>query len=333
MPQPGAGASHISSKAVRTARCTGWSTSTYSAPPPSRRFSVRKPACLPEQLLCSWLGRRSSARRRCRSGASSGTCGPQRRSGSPRPSSASQAATRVTCIAAPVCEAQASASCSRGQAVAGAALEQRQRLQHLAGGARQDHRLRVAPGGADHRRARRRPPRGRGGATRRCRRARPRPSSPHRPSSRPLRQIVAQYAGEPAEREPDPRLDRAERQALAGGDLGVAEPLVEGGDQDRALLGRQAGERRAQPPLALGGAQRREAVGLGVGLEQRVERVGAGAAGAAQEVDAPVAGDGEDPGRGGGARSGRRSRRGARPPPSRPGRSRRHRRRWRRRAS
>ena len=112
MPQPGAGASHISSKAVRTARCTGWSTSTYSVPPPSRAFSVRKPACLPEQLLWSWLGRRSSSRRRWRSAASSGTCGPQRRSGSARPMASSQAATRVTCISAPECEAQASASCS-----------------------------------------------------------------------------------------------------------------------------------------------------------------------------------------------------------------------------
>ena len=48
---------HISSKAVRTARCTGWSTSTYSAAAAEPPFSVRKPACLPEQLLWSWLGR------------------------------------------------------------------------------------------------------------------------------------------------------------------------------------------------------------------------------------------------------------------------------------
>ena len=149
-PSRGSSAPHISSKAARTARCTGWSISTYSGPPPSRRFSVRKPACLPEQLLCSWHGGAALVAQPVRARrASSGTCGPQRRSGSPRPRSASQRATRVDVHRRARVRGAGERELLAGQAVAGAALEQRQRLQHLAGRARQDHRVGVAPGGAD----------------------------------------------------------------------------------------------------------------------------------------------------------------------------------------
>ena len=70
------------------------------------------PRACPSSCCAAGTGASPAARSRCRSGVSSGTCGPQRRSASPSPRSASQRATRVTCIAAPWCEAQASASCS-----------------------------------------------------------------------------------------------------------------------------------------------------------------------------------------------------------------------------
>ena len=57
MPQPGLSAPHISSKAARTARCTGWSISTYSGPPPSRRFSVEEPRVLARAVVVQLAGR------------------------------------------------------------------------------------------------------------------------------------------------------------------------------------------------------------------------------------------------------------------------------------
>ena len=71
---------------------------------------MRKPACLPEQLLCSWQGASWLQVRRVFSALSQGMCTPQRRSPSPMPRSESQLATASRCSAAPEWLAQASAS-------------------------------------------------------------------------------------------------------------------------------------------------------------------------------------------------------------------------------
>ena len=203
---------------------------------------------------------------------------------------------------------------------------QRQRLQHLAGRARQDHRLGVAPGGADRAARRRRPPRGRDGATRRCRRARPRPSGTASAIVELLRQILSQYRMQVAEGEPDPRLHRAERQPLgARRSRRGSGPRRRRPSSTRRCSGAQAGERGAR---AAPRARRRRAPR---------SRPAAGRAGTAGRAGPAPGGRRGGSGRCGGcarwrrSRSrrrrapGRSSRRCARPPPSRPGRSRRRR--------
>ena len=127
-----------------------------------------KPACLPEQLLCSAVGAPPArgerpgrglverpvraaferARRRARPCASIAARAPRHARGSP------------------ACEAQASASSSSVEAelVGGAALDQRQRLQRLDGRARIDAAARRRRATAPPRRRRRRPRSRRDGA-------------------------------------------------------------------------------------------------------------------------------------------------------------------------
>ena len=97
--------------------------------------------------------RLAARRRRARCATSSiaaSACRIRARSAS-SPALASMRSTTAMCAGSPLCEAQASASSSssRPSAVGGAALDQRQRLQHLDGRAREDRPLDVAERGDD----------------------------------------------------------------------------------------------------------------------------------------------------------------------------------------
>ena len=112
---------------------------------PWRRRGTGNPACLPEQLLCSADGspvRAERQHRRLRPGANA------RRSSSAKASSPAFASMRVTpstCASSPPCEAQANASSSSPKPVRirRAGLDQRQSLQRLDRGTRENRRRHV----------------------------------------------------------------------------------------------------------------------------------------------------------------------------------------------
>ena len=109
-----------------------------------------KPACLPEQLLWSWPGAMPARTSASAAPWKEGTCVPHSRSASPRPALASIAAAVSTWRGSPLWEEQASASSGIAEAVTvgGAALDQRQGLQRLDGGAREDAPADIADGRA-----------------------------------------------------------------------------------------------------------------------------------------------------------------------------------------
>ena len=117
---------------------------------PRCRHVQRKPECLPEQLLCRSVGVLAGTGERHASLVIGRPVRAafERRTRPARPWPASTRAS-ATCAGSPLCEAQASASSRspKPKRVRRAALDQRQRLDRLDGGAREDRASR-------HRRAR-----------------------------------------------------------------------------------------------------------------------------------------------------------------------------------
>ena len=79
------------------------------------------PACLPEQLLCAGVGASPASISARALAAWPGICGPHSNASRVRPRRSSHAATRVTCIGSPRCEAQLSAISSALRSKASAA--------------------------------------------------------------------------------------------------------------------------------------------------------------------------------------------------------------------
>jgi hypothetical protein len=100
-----------SASAAVTARCTGWSGSTYPfGSIPAWQAKQMKPACLPEQLL--WIGPGLSPLRNNAAAAASfdGTCGPHSRSAALLPAAASIFSAVATWRGSALWDEQASAS-------------------------------------------------------------------------------------------------------------------------------------------------------------------------------------------------------------------------------
>ena len=113
-----------------------------------RQATQRKPACLPEQLLCSALGSLAARGQRARDRlvvAASARRIRARSASSPALRQHARDDAHV-CIGSPLCEAQAIASSSslRPSRSAAPLVDQRQRLQHLDRRAREDRPLDVA---------------------------------------------------------------------------------------------------------------------------------------------------------------------------------------------
>jgi hypothetical protein len=145
-PQPATVSPVTSSVAARIAFCSGWSISTYSGP--AFRCWSRSGSRNACPSSCCATGRAFVALiSRSRSVAVIGFMRAAAQIGLARPRSASQ--RRPCRHAARALMAGAGQRQMRGRQPArsgGPGFDQRQRLHHLAGRAREDHRLRVAPG-------------------------------------------------------------------------------------------------------------------------------------------------------------------------------------------
>ena len=267
-PSRGSSAPHISSKAARTARCTGWSISTYSGPPPRWRFEHQEARVLARAVVVQLAGRLAGRAQpaalgrvvgHLRPAAQVGLAEPEvgeparhpRRRASPRPGARRRrapAARRRGPSPAPL--SRSGSACS---------ILQDERGRITASGSPQAARIAAA--------RRRRPPRGRGGATRRRRRARPRPSAPRQsspnPSARSSPSTACRWRKASRIRDFTVPSGRPSRR----GDLAVAQPVVEGGDQhprcsgaqrrrapSRSRASRSAGAQRARSRRAPGRA-------------------------------------------------------------------------------
>ena len=334
MPQPGLSAPHISSKAARTARCTGWSISTYSGAAAEAAVQREEARVLARAVVVQLAGR---ARPRRAAGArSGGVVGHLRAAaqvglaepevGQPAPPPARRASRRP--------------GARRRRAPAARCRGRRRRRSRPAAAPAASCRTSAAGSPPRGRPRRRRMPPAASQTTawpRWCDSATlPRQTSTigtasaiANPSARSSPSIACRWRKASRIRDLTVPSGRPSRAAICA----VAEAVVEGGDQHRRCSGASPATAGAQPRLALGGVEPLEAVGLGVGLEQRVVR-----------VRRPRGRRGGRRRCGGCARSrrsrsrarrapGRSSRRGARPRPSRPARSRRRRTPRRRRAS